>query len=188
MKNKLFIILLFVGLGTAVAQSMNARLLLGFNAAQVDGDHLGGYNKLGLVAGASVSFPIKKDTLFFEQEILYSQKGSRNTRNEDAFKYTMHTLETNLLLNYYPVSPRVYLRGGVKIGYLLDASIDRGYGNEDITPLFRSFEMTYVVGIGYDINEKITLNAHFSRGIYSAISSEPFFNRTIRMTMGWKFN
>ncbi len=189
MKNfKTFFTILLIGISfMGFSQAMNAKLIAGFNGAQIDGDGLAGYKKFGLVGGASVSVPLKKEKWMFEQELVFSQKGSREGSNEIALKYTLNYLEANSLFNYH-YSEKLYFGGGIKLGYLLTATFDNGFGDADIKPLLRVIDPTYVIGVGYNINEKLTLNAQFSRSILSVSSNEYLYNNTVRFTVGWNFN
>lgn len=189
MKNfRIFLTIFLIGLSlTGFSQSMNAKLILGFNGAQIDGDGLAGYKKFGVVGGASVSFPLKKEKWTFEQEIVFSQKGSREGSNAIAFKYTLNYLEGNSLFNYN-YSEKIYFGGGIKIGYLLSAKLDKGFGNEDVKEKFIVIDPTYVIGLGYNVNKKFTLSTQFSRSVFNVNFNDSFYNNTVRFAVGWKFN
>lgn len=190
MKRVLVLMSCFLCFQGLLAQGIQARLLTGFNAAQIDGDHLGGYNKFGLVGGASVFIPLTEEkNWFIEEEIVYSQKGSRNGKNESAFKYKIDYLESNLVFSHYPIKDNPFsIRGGLKIGYLLRAKFDEGYGDNDVKEGLNSFQTTYILGVGYDVSKKIALNAHFSRDVFSASPKQAFYNNTIRLMLAWNLS
>ena len=60
------------------AQDFGAQLFLGANFSQVDGDQMGGYNKLGANVGIQINRPTNNDweSAF---EIRYSMKGSKKS-------------------------------------------------------------------------------------------------------------
>ncbi|MFT5512298.1 MAG: hypothetical protein ACI8SE_000696, partial [Bacteroidia bacterium] len=76
-------LLAFLSFTFAKAQFFKASLIGGGNFAQVDGDHIGGYNKLGLVAGIGIQHDID-DTKSVGFELLYAQKGSKLVNDPDA--------------------------------------------------------------------------------------------------------
>ena len=64
------------------AQDFGAELLLGANFSQVDGDQLGGYNKLGANIGIQINRDIKEDwDLAFE--LRYSMKGAKKVQDQE---------------------------------------------------------------------------------------------------------
>lgn len=65
-------------------QGFEAYVIGGVNFSQIDGDKLSGYNKIGLVVGGVTSFKLKGGWSF-QQEIIYSQRGSRATSKQLSF-------------------------------------------------------------------------------------------------------
>src|SRR5690606_7644143 len=61
----------------AIAQQFKGAVMLGFNAAQINGDDMAGYKKLGLTGGAKIIYDLG-EKWFPSMEFLYSQRGSRN--------------------------------------------------------------------------------------------------------------
>lgn len=82
----------------------DAGLIAGFNATQVDGDDVAGYNKLGLNTGATV-FVRFHDNISVSLEMLYNQKGSKSELNiqytQDSYKLWLDYVEVPLMLNFY---------------------------------------------------------------------------------------
>lgn len=80
--------------------------IFGFNATQVDGDDMAGYNKLGLNTGFMADYPLN-DHFSMSMEILYSQRGTacHNGPNQvclnGSSKLRMNYAEIPLLLNYH---------------------------------------------------------------------------------------
>jgi len=60
-------------------QRIKGALIAGMNISQVDGDEIYGYDKFGLNAGAAAILPLGKN-FSFQLEILYSQKGSYQSK------------------------------------------------------------------------------------------------------------
>ena len=64
-------------------QQFNAGLIAGFNASQIDGDKLAGYDKLGLTGGIKSIYQLN-DRMELSLELLYSMRGSQSDINSSA--------------------------------------------------------------------------------------------------------
>jgi hypothetical protein len=71
----LITLLFFITFG-ASAQTFNAGPVLGFNATQVSGDNIVGFNKVGFNVGATVEMTFQKVPLMLRADLLFVQKGS----------------------------------------------------------------------------------------------------------------
>ena len=84
-------------------QNFKAAILVGANFSQVDGDQLGGYNKLGLNTGIEISRSVNDnwDAAF---EIRYTMKGSKKVLDpkslDPTLKLSYHYIEVPLLAKY----------------------------------------------------------------------------------------
>ncbi len=102
------ITLLFLLMALASAQRAGAQqspfgagLLVGMNAAQIDGDELRGFDKAGLSLGGR--FAVRLAPRWeMSMDLLYSQRGSRAPYSKDnatpANKYSLHYLEVPFLV------------------------------------------------------------------------------------------
>ena len=94
-----FLLLLLVS--NCYTQRFNFSVLAGLNAAQVNGDGLAGYDKMGLLAGARTNI-LFTDRLDMVVEFLYSQQGSASeltfTGNNAYFNHDMTYLELPVLI------------------------------------------------------------------------------------------
>lgn len=75
MKSKLLLILFFFFLFSLQAQFFKAGVIAGGNLAQVDGDEIYGFNRIGANAGGIVILPLGNN-FSLSLEMLYNQKGS----------------------------------------------------------------------------------------------------------------
>lgn len=101
------IALFFLGTSIIVAsmaQGFGAEFMLGANFSQVDGDQLGGYNKLGLNVGMQVNRKLQDD---WEGafELRYSMKGAKKVIDPDApatftLKLNYQYIEVPIIVKY----------------------------------------------------------------------------------------
>jgi hypothetical protein len=162
---------LFISLSyNSFSQRFKGGLLLGFNASQVDGDTYAGFDKFGIMGGAYVYTPISP--LFdIQMEIKYMGKGARKRTSEvDLTQYqsNLNYIEIPVLLRLNTKN-KIGLEAGLGFGYLFSYSLENEYGVLPLseTPKFRSFELSYIVGIGYQFAPKFSVNLRYS---YSVIS------------------
>ncbi len=172
MRKSLLIIFLFLTASLGFGQSFKGHLRGGINISQIDGDGLGGYNKLGFLAGAGVSFPDTGRVWRFRQELYYIQKGSRASGKDFGLgqRYRLHYLEAALLADFRPFQQDLSLPFGVSIGYLLDASVSNSNVSVS-TDIFRNTDMNLIAGVGYELLPKLWLEGRFSYSIYNIYKS-----------------
>ncbi|MGB1121678.1 MAG: porin family protein [Saprospiraceae bacterium] len=172
-----FLILTIPFLSFAQEGTFRAGLIGGFNASQIDGDLLAGYNKFGLVAGATVSVEIA-ERWRPSVEILYTQKGSRRSTDEQLIKpYThinLHYVEVPLMMNY--VDGGFMLNAGLSYGRLIrikELTLSEIDEIEKEGDRIRRSNYNFLAGIGYFINENIGVEVRYS---YSPISITDWAN------------
>ncbi|MBK7109103.1 MAG: PorT family protein [Bacteroidetes bacterium] len=119
-----------------------------FNASQVDGDNLAGFNKFGWNAGAvaHVNFDHHWSVSF---ELLYSQKGSRTFPSPDAintYKLVLNYAEVPLLVNFNDKS-RMLFQAGFAYGRLFSfKEIENGLELQNNADAFSKDEFSYIIG------------------------------------------
>ena len=108
-RGRIALILLLLFLGTSselLSQQFNAGLFGGVTASQVDGDTYGGFNKLGMTAGAFVNRYIDWD-IYWQLELKYVMRGvyegpsgiSDNFLYKSAYHYLEFPLSVHYLFN-----------------------------------------------------------------------------------------
>jgi len=162
-------------------------LIAGLNAAQINGDDIAGYNKLGLEAGAEVSYRIKESWMP-SVSILFSQKGSRSEPRLDGFL-------THYKLNYVSVPVMMhYMDGGVRISgglsynrlistYFLQRDFDETAERE---PYYRNTDINVILGFGYFTGNNWGFDLRWSNSTFSIVNidfgniiNEPQINRLL---------
>ena len=147
----------------ALAQSdggpwlFNGGYTIGVTAAQVRGDGIEGFNKLGLHAGALVEVRQYRD-LGFQLGIVYNQKGSRKVQNPRigdysnwGYKFTYVDLPVTAVYDFKDgFTVGTGLQPGVLIGAFEDglaSGVADGDWEETTLPI-RSWELSWVVWVG----------------------------------------
>ena len=77
-------------------QRFKAGIKLGLSSSQVDGDTYAGYNKAGIDGGIFVNGKLSEKWTG-QLEMMYIQKGSKHTGNQDKGDYSYYLLQFNYL-------------------------------------------------------------------------------------------
>lgn len=174
MKKYLFFIALILSTSQLSAQTFKAYLVSGMNAGQVDGDFEVGYNKIGVQGGIGIGFNLSQ-TYFLSTEFLYSRRGSKNalfnSTTEANGSITLDYIDLPIILrigDWYQEEGKynkVWAEGGISAGRLINASI-KGSDVPDIIDNFRSTDVSFIGGIGYNINKNFFGNLRYTRSFY----------------------
>lgn len=168
---------LFMCLGIVLqAQESNrftARAVLGFNAAQIRGDDLAGYDFFGLNAGVHVSYPLG-DKWDIGIELLYSQKGSQREMSfsnaDDLIKTKLEYLEVPIMImikdwyieeeQYHKVKAHV----GMSFSRLFNSSSQNPLYADNIGE-FKKNDFSLIFGVSYGFTSRIEATARYSNSI-----------------------
>jgi hypothetical protein len=172
MNRYLAIIILLLFSFISFSQSFKGGIFAGFSACQVDGDHLSGFRRAGLVAGAYTGHDLSPK-LAWQLELKFIQKGSYQSLNPEA--NIQHTYD--LRLNY--VELPVLLKYKYKRKLVFDAGPGFGYlawhkenseNGPDYDPFnlypFNKFEISLQIGGNYQLSKRIIINIRY---LYSAV-------------------
>ena len=166
---KKFAILLFcVFLTLSIqAQSFGGGIILGLSTSQVSGDHLGGFNKAGLLVGSFIDLQLS-NMLRGQMEMTFIQKGSNNPKmNENSIPdISLSYVEVPLLLKYQQ-SSTLAIEGGVETAFLISSSDNDMYGqiSANKTRKFNTTDIGVFIGIDYHIIPRLILNSRISNSI-----------------------
>ncbi len=179
---RLFNILIAILFFTLTSVSLNAQqqrfkagIIVGFNAAQLDGDRSAGYNKLGFVGGLS-GVILLTDKMYVNTELLYSQRGSASSlvagNTNDPFKITTNFIEIPLLFNYkdwYDEEEEYYrfhFHGGFSYGRLISSKVDDGTTNSNLVMASEDFnknDFSYMLGVTFYTGPHLAFTFRWSR-------------------------
>ena len=186
----LLVLLLAGCYNKSYAQRFEGGVLGGFNASQVEGDHISGYHKPGVLFGGYVQTDISRSA-FVGAELKYSQKGSRknpDSEEEDQEKYIMR-------LGYVDMPAYIGVRtgemvsifGGISAGYLVHGTEYDNYGElADIAQRpFNTFDFQAFLGIRVSLTERISIDL---RGAYSFLPTRELPGESVIYWQGDEFN
>lgn len=176
MKRLLFslFVLVIPFLSSAQNGTFKAGVIGGFNASQIDGDLLAGYNKFGLVAGGTVSVQIA-DRWRPSIEVLYTQKGSRSSADETVIygaftRFSIDYVEIPVMMNY--VDGGFMLNAGIsysRIVQLREVLVDEVDLIELEGANFNQNNASLLAGIGYFFNENLGVEVRYSYSPFSIV-------------------
>lgn len=151
------------------AQTFSAMLVGGFNLSQIDGDKLGGFNKIGFNTGARVSAKLT-DRWSLSTELLYSQQGASRVPTDDISsqydKIRLNFVEVPLMINFSDW--KILASAGVSYNRLINYEVINDVGS-DITELedYRTDIPSIILGATYIFSEKLALNFRWSKYLSS---------------------
>lgn len=165
-------IIFFVIASVCSAQDFGAELMLGANFSQVDGDQLGGYNKLGANAGIQINRQVNDDWQG-AFEVRFSMKGAKKVLDpeipEPDLKLSYHYLEVPIIAKftrYNRITPYAGLSLGINVFNQRDENSIKTE-EEALQP----YEIGLLLGGTYHLTEKIGLDLRHS---YSLVSIRDF--------------
>lgn len=180
-----YLILSNIWISQLCSQGFNAAVLAGFNAAQIDGDDLAGYQKLGLHSGLKVSYFVKSK-IDFSAEFLLSQRGSSDrfslNPSEDQEFIQLNYIELPLMItvhdwliaeSYYKVRAEF----GLSYANLFDSSSQNSFFDNDISS-FKANDFSFLFGLGYRFTQKLGINVRYTRSII------PLFENPTQLVRG----
>lgn len=178
-----FIVFIF-SFASQAQNAFNAGFTTGLITSQIYGDGYSGFDKIGIKGGFFLETNLQND---FKGcfEMIYIQKGSRNPANPAKGKYTSNAIRANY------IEVPVYLKKQFgkfvyEAGLTFGRNISQNYFNEsgkiNTRDLFGKYELGYLFGLNYELNDKISTNIRYSNTIYARapgirIVDYGFFNR-----------
>jgi hypothetical protein len=152
-------------------QRFRAGVILGLNASQVNGDDIGGYNKLGLHGGLKgiAKLDERKE---FSLELLYAQRGSyqKDSPFGGPLKINLQYVEVPFVFTYKDWLDeeeeyyRIQANAGFSFGRLLKADAE-GSKFDDITSDFNATDIGVTVGIDYFTRKNFGFGLRWTRSI-----------------------
>ena len=159
-------------------------LLLGLNPSQVDGDALYGFHKLGLNAGAYGAFPLYQHALYFNFELLYSEKGSKSAYAEingdpnQSYTLQLRYADIPMYLQYRDKDGKTRWGLGLSYGRLFSANETIDFlADPDVLNEYKKRDVCWLADFQFFATKHIGFNIRYS---YSLLY--------IRNFVGWQYN
>lgn len=186
--HKILTLLFFCGILTynTNAQSFGGGIIAGASTSQVAGDLLGGFNKIGILAGAYTNLKVK-EILSFQFEISYITKGSRNPNmyesnhpNYEKIEITLSYIEMPLTINLQQ-KENLGVEFGIIPAFNISATLNSAEAKNISVPnpQYKKYDLGVCAGINYHITDNIILNTRISNSII------PIRPHTSGATNGW---
>lgn len=176
------------------AQDFRSGLILGFNGSQITGDAMQGFNKGGILGGVFSEYKIAEKPSTIRLEILFAQKGSRREIlangnygpgiwNLMRLNYidvpVLYSYNISEILSYFDIEKEgFWINGGLAGSVLVGEFQVDDMGTEIPEPDFANqFELSFLLGAEYKLNEKFQAYARYQSSIYdmSIGASSPFW-------------
>lgn len=187
MKRLISLLLLLISLNFAFSQSFDLYLMAGPVVSQVDGDRLGGYNKIGTTAGLGISHAIKPQwKALMELNYIQKGKGTYSAENSSSNKTILNYVELPLITEYQ-INEIFSLQAGLSGALLMSYKFleDGGVNNAPIyTP--NRFDFDYQLGGCYLLNEQISIVVRLARSIIAMGDSGNKYNRSIALSLRYE--
>jgi opacity protein-like surface antigen len=182
-------------LQTLFAQGIQGKFIIGMNAAQVDGDAMYGFNRIGLLIGGGANMKLGKK-ISLQPEIYYSMKGASSTIYQSYLSTLFHYVDVPVVINFQ-FAKRWAFQAGLSGCYLVNAQIDgTGYGFIDRTDLFKKYDICFVIGAEFALSPEwginvrynystVPINSNVNTSQYSI--SRPWFNNYLNISIRYLF-
>lgn len=181
MKHLIFIII-GIGIlssGELIGQQFKAMAIVGANAAQIDGDTLYGFDKIGLTVGGRLSYTNEK-VWDIALEMLYSQRGSTDGlfRKESDKEINLHYLEFPILFSlrdWYVEADKYYkvrVEGGFSYGHLFQADAV-GFDVDD----YKKNDISWILGAGINFNKMFGMSLRYTSSMIDLNHKAPVVDK-----------
>lgn len=170
------IFILAIGLFVATAASAQDRIKFGIKAGLnysdiVKGDGNNNFDteaKAGFNAGVTVEIPLIAG-LQFTPEVLYAQKGYKNTYSYGTFKQTTNFIDVPILFAFR-LGSSFNIVAGPQVSFLMSTKnkFENGFGTVEETQVendsdrFKKSLVAGVIGFRYDVNDKFDIHARYA--------------------------
>ncbi len=176
--SRIVTIIFILGIGCyyqGFSQGFKATGIVGVNASQIDGDDSYGFHKIGLSAGARLSYATDK-SYDFSLEMLYSERGSLVKPIDDKipnFKIKLNYFEFPIvfsLRDWYVESDGFYkvrADAGISYGYLFGVDAP-GYDETN----FKTHDVSYLIGAGLNLTKRFGVSLRYTSSFFNVYKTQ----------------
>jgi hypothetical protein len=170
----------FLGLSATAQESIfGLHAVVGFNASQIRGDELAGFDKVGLTAGLRSTVELKGNAAL-SVEMLYSERGSRPNIFSDLgdpdINVTLRYLDLPVYFTYGDWKDpehgyhKAYAAAGLSYGRLIQYSTFDHFNPEDasldvLSQYFNKNDFSWLLGFGLRLSPHFAISARYTRSI-----------------------
>lgn len=183
MKKIIFIAFVFLST-TSFSQSKECNcsigIKMGVNFSSIT-DASGLSNRTGYQAGffAGVKF---NDFTGIQADLLYSQQGAEYQSDKIDLNY----INIPVLFKYYFIRG-LNIQAGPQFGFVIDDNIEDIEDFYDDIVEAEKFDLTGVVGVGYDLFTRIKIEARYNFGLTEIFDGKDDKNTVISLSLGYSF-
>ncbi len=183
-------------IGSSEDARFRATFLLGMNAAQIDGDDLAGFNKVGLNVGGQVNIVLDRNDWVgrFQPSvgIAFSQKGSRPNNNDpsglQSQRFSLSYAQIPVMINY--VDHRLMFSAGFAYGQLVNSKFIDNNGidvSESASENYNKADVSFIGGATFYATNNIGLNINWERSLTTVNNIGWQVNRLISFKVAYTF-
>ena len=166
MKKNIFLFVFSLFCCAASAQNFGGGIIGGMTLSQIDGDGLGGYNKIGAVGGVMVNRAFA-EKFTMAMELKFIQKGAHASYNIHTQSGGFYRVQLNYiqlpLIAQYNFWDNFFGEFGLSYGYLISSKEENDFGELPYSIPFNKSEFAALIGAAYDIPKTmLRVNARFA--------------------------
>ncbi|MCW8982379.1 MAG: PorT family protein [Altibacter sp.] len=178
---KLIVLAVIALFGTTVhAQGLDLGIKAGANFSNIT-DASGLKNKTGFVVGAFAGAKFG-DKIGLQADLLYSQQGAEFDGGEIDLNY----VNVPVVLKYY-VTESLQIHAGPQFGFVVDDNVTEVFNNIAES---ESFDLTGVVGAGFEFPFGIRVDGRYNFGLTDIINTDGTKNgknSVVTLSVGYSF-
>lgn len=188
---KLFFVALIglLSVGVTSAQELDLGLKAGANFSNFsDAKGLDMSSKTGFQIGAFAA--IRMGNIAIQPELLYSQQGAKFK----AKKVDLNYVNVPVMLKYY-IFNGLNVQVGPQFGFVVDDNIGKVFGGISEGVKSQKFDLSGLVGVGFDLPLGIRLDGRYNFGLSKAIKAQSEIdmvdpsvkNNVFTLSLGYSF-
>ncbi len=159
----------------ATAQDFQFGVKAGLNISSLSGGSDLGYgSKPGFHAGVVAEIPFS-DAILIQPEVLFSLQGSGNGLTGLSNDFNLFYLSVPLAVKYN-IWDELYIEAGPQLGVQLSNNLD------DFALDGNAFDIGFVVGAGYRLDDNFYFQLRFNGGFINAIDDVASKNRVLQVS------
>jgi hypothetical protein len=138
-------------------------------------------SKTGFHAGVFVGLKMS-DKIGIQADLLYSQQGAKF----DGSEFDLTYVNVPVVLKYYLVQG-LNIQAGPQFGFVVDDKFKSVIGDIETSANAESFDLTGVVGLGYDLPMGLRLDGRYNFGLTDVVKDGKGKNSVISLAIGYSF-